>query len=322
MRRAGLALLLLSAACAHGTPEYDSFDEVPYGLGAARRIWSPRAQLGLHIETLGPKDAAATPLVLLHPWGLNMTVWAEVAPTLAKDRRVLLVDLPGHGKSDKPNTTYPMRRLAAAVLDAMDAAGLRSAVVMGNSLGGATSIAVAELAPERVEGLVLVAAPGGDILPAPVLKAADGMANEAWLETLSDEGWFVGVVAVERSFSPAAARIRDDLIALRRSAEWPAWCRATIRILRVVARYAPDLERLRMPALVVHGTGDLLITEGLNRTLARRLPRAELEVLEGCGHLPEIECPDALLTRVLPFLASLSGPSRAIVKESTPTGHQ
>lgn len=299
-----MAAALALVGCQHGGLRYASFQDVPYDYPAGRAVWCPQAGLHIYVAELGPRESAAPPLVLLHPWGLSMTVWSDVAPELARDRRVLLVDLPGHGKSDKLHTRYPMTRLATAVLEAMDAAGVERAVVAGNSLGGATALAVAEQAPARVAGLVLLAAPGGALLPEPARRAARGMANERWLATLSDEGWFVGVVAVERSLSPTAARIRDDLIALRRSREWSAWCRATITILRSVAEYAPRLEAISVPALVVHGTGDLLITEGLNAALATRLPHARLEVLEGCGHLPEVECPDALLSKIGPFLAA------------------
>lgn len=304
MRRTAAALgLALLAGCAHG-PEYARFEDVPYRLGAERTIWGPRAKLHVHLSVLEPEGPATrTPLVLLHPWGLNLTVWADVAPALAKDRRVLLLDLPGHGKTAKPNTPYPMKRLAAAALDAMDAAGIRRAYVMGNSLGGATTLEVAVQAPDRVAGMVLVAAPGGAILPEPVRRAAHGAANAAWLETLSDEGWFFGMVAIERSLSPTAARLRDDTIALRRSDAWPAWSRATIRILRTVADYHPDLSEIRAPALVVHGSGDLLITDTLNVALAEGLPAAERSRISGCGHLPEVECPGALLDRVRPWLS-------------------
>lgn len=319
MRLAALGLLAGVSACAHGGPSYARFADVPYGYGGARRVWSPRAQLGVHVEELGARPAPA--LVLLHPWGLNMTVWADVAPELAERHRVLLVDLPGHGKSDKPSGPYTMRRLAAAVLDVLDASGVERAVLMGNSLGGATALAVAELAPARVSGLVLLAAPGGDILPEPVRRAARGLANPQALETLSDEGWFVGLVLAEASLSPTAARVRDDVIALRRTAEWSAWSRATIRILRAVAEYRPELERLEMPALVVAGTRDPLITSDLNARLAERLPRGQLEVLEGCGHLMEIECPAALMDRLRPFLAARSGSASPDLKEKGPAGH-
>ena len=170
MKMAAAALLLLGTACAHGGPSYEGFEDVPYGYGAARKVWSKRAQLSVHVEELGPKDAPA--VVLLHPWGMSMTVWADVAPKLAASYRVLLVDLPGHGKSDKLASPHPMRRLAVAVVDAVAAAGVDRAVFMGNSLGGATSLAVAELAPERVAGLVLIAAPGGAVLPEPLRRAS------------------------------------------------------------------------------------------------------------------------------------------------------
>lgn len=305
--RFGLGLLGLGllSACAHGAAPYQSFSEVPYGLGEAQDLWCDKAQLWIHVEALGPKDSGLAPLVLLHPWGLNMTVWAEVAPRLAQDRRVLLIDLPGHGKSDKLHTAYPMTRLAQAVLDVMDKAGIDKAVVAGNSLGGATSIAVAERAPHRVQALVLIAAPGGAPLAAPILKAVQGIANPVALGSLSDEAWFLGVSVVARSFAPLPARLRDDLIRLHGSQEWAAWSRATIAILRNVAVYQPRLERLAMPTLVVHGSADLLITERFNRALAERIPNAHLHTLQRCGHMPEVECPDALLKLMLPFLGEV-----------------
>lgn len=312
MRRYALLPLLLGIGCSHGAPVYRHFSDVPYNYGEPEKVWSKAAKFSVHIEQLGPKDSPEVPIVLLHPWGLSMTVWADVAPELAKDRRVLLVDLPGHGKSDKLHTHYPMRRLAHAVLSAMDAAGIHRAVLIGNSLGGATSIAVAELAPERVEALVLVAAPGGHVLAQPILHAVRSMANDEWLATLSDEAWFVGLVLAGRSLGPTAVRVRDDLIGLRHAEAWRAWCRATIRILRSVATYEPQLESLTMPALVVHGTGDPLIRASFNASMARRLPKGELKVLDGCGHMPEIECPDALLEVIRPFVASLPAPSRRV----------
>ncbi len=318
MKRLVLLPLVLGVACSHGAPTYKHFSDVPYNYGQPTKVWSKAAKFSVHTEQLGPKDSPKLPIVLLHPWGLSMTVWAEVAPALAKDRRVLLVDLPGHGKSDKLHTHYPMPRLAYAVLDAMDAAGIERAIVIGNSLGGATALAVAELAPKRVEALVLIAAPGGHVLPQPILHAVRSMANDEWLATMSDEAWFVGLVLAGRSLGPTAVRVRDDLIGLRRAEEWRAWCRATIRILRSVAIYAPRLETLAMPALVVHGTGDPLIRASFNTSMAKRLPQGQLKVLQGCGHMPEIECPSALLAEIRPFLAGLPGLSRRVESADDP----
>lgn len=264
-------------------------------------MWAPRARVRVHLAELdGP--AGATPLVLLHPWGLSMRVWSDVAPALAEDRRVLLVDLPAHGKSGKPHAAYPMARLAAAVLDAMDAAGIRRAVLAGNSLGGATALAVAERAPARVEAVIPIAAPGGDAIWTPLVRAAGLWATPEACASLTAEAWWLGFRVVERSSSPLARALRDEHVALRGAEEWPAWCRATLTVLRSVATYAPDLEQIEAPALVVGGGSDPLITPAMSQALAERLPRGRLAMLEGCGHLPQVECPAALLERVRRFL--------------------
>lgn len=296
-----LPLLLVFASCAT-TARYSSFDDVDYGYRDERSVWSERAKLNVRIAELGSRTSTSTPIVLLHPWGFSMSIWADVAPTLAKKRRVVLVDLPGHGKSDKLVTRYSMRRLAAAVLDAADAAGLERFYVTGNSLGGATSIALAELAPKRLAGMVLVAAPGGALLPQPLRHAARSIATSSSLETLSDEAWSIGLVVAERSDSPLAVRLRDDIIKLRSSREWPAFCKATTAILRVAANFAPPLESIEVPALVVHGEADLLIWRSSSDAMAARLPNARFVALEGCGHMPEIECPEPLLEQLSKFL--------------------
>ena len=231
-----------------------------------------------------------------------MAIWSDVAPALAAHRRVVLVDLPGHGKSDKLVARYEMKRLAVAVLDAADDAGLDRFVVVGNSLGGATSLAIAEVAPSRLAGMVLIASPGGELFPEPLVRASKSIATPEALETLSDEAWTVGLIVAERSDSPLARRLREDLVALKDTREWTAWCRATIAILRVAAVYAPPLETLEVPALVVHGGNDLLIRDGASAALAARLPDAKMVVMEACGHMPEIECPEDLLGLISEFL--------------------
>lgn len=290
------------ASCAGSAPGYTSFAELRYPFEAERTLWSPRAKLELRVAELGPPAAGPIPLVLLHPWGLNMSVWTDVAPRLAEDRRVLLVDLPGHGKSDKTHTAMPMKRLAASVLDAMTAAGIDRAYVAGNSLGGATAVAIADLAPERVEGLILIASPGGGALPVQLRRLAKMVATPDALQTLSAEAWWVGMAIAERSDRPLARKLRKDVIALRSAAEFEAWCRASVAVLRSVAEYTPTLEGIEAPAVVIHGEGDPLISRRLNGAMADRLPNAELVVLKGCGHLPEVECPERLVLAIEAFL--------------------
>ena len=81
MRRAGLALALLGLlGCHHGKAGYASFQDVPYDYPAGRLVWCPQAGLHVYVAELGPRASEKPPLVLLHPWGLSMTVWSDIAP--------------------------------------------------------------------------------------------------------------------------------------------------------------------------------------------------------------------------------------------------
>lgn len=301
-----VGMALLFSGCAAAATPYRSFDDVDYGYPKSRGIWGPRSKLHLSFEELDePANAKKSPLVLLHPWGFTAEVWADVAPALATDRRVVLVDLPAHGKSDKTAKAYPMERLGAAVLDVMDAAGIDRAVIAGNSLGGATSIATALMAPERVAALILISAPGGRALPEILTRSARQVASPRQMETLSEEAWRVGLASVPLGDSPTARRVTDDFLAMRDTEEWGVWCRATIAVLNSVARYAPELERIQAPTLVVHAENDFLITRGLNEGFVERIPKARMAVLEDCGHMPEVECPGKLLAPMSEFLSAV-----------------
>jgi pimeloyl-ACP methyl ester carboxylesterase len=296
-------LLLLAASCA-APRTYASFSDVDYGYPSARTIWGRRAKLEVHYAEID-RGGDRAPLVLLHPWGFNLTVWNDVAPALAESRRMILIDLPAHGKSGKSEAFYSMERLAAAVLDVMDDAGVDRAILGGNSLGGAASIATALAAPERTLALILIATPGGRPYPDVMVRATKQLVMPHQMETLSEEAWRAGLASVPLGDSPTAEKIREDFIAMRGMREWPQWCRSTTAVLNAVAAYAPELERVTVPTLVVHAEDDLLVTRGLNEGFVERIRSAELVVLEGCGHLAEIQCPEKVLPPIRKFLATL-----------------
>ncbi|MGX2993212.1 alpha/beta fold hydrolase [Streptomyces sp. JNUCC 64] len=100
----------------------------------------------------GPPDAPA--VVLLHALGERGADWDEVAPVLARDRRVYVPDLRGHGRSDRPGA-YAAERLRDDVLGLLDVWGRDRVDLVGHSLGGVVAHLVASHRPERVRRLVL-----------------------------------------------------------------------------------------------------------------------------------------------------------------------
>lgn len=95
-------------------------------------------------------------VVLVHGWTCDTTFWRFQQPDLAKRFRVMALDLPGHGKSDKPQIEYSADIFARAVLGVMKAAKVDRAVLAGHSMGVTVVRRAYDLEPSRVAGLVSV----------------------------------------------------------------------------------------------------------------------------------------------------------------------
>jgi len=111
---------------------------------------------------LGPdaSSANATPLLLIHGFGADMTTWMFNQAALAEDRQVYAVDLPGHGGSTKTVPDGSVAALAATIVAYMDAVQIDRAHLVGHSLGAAIALHIALTAPNRVERLTLIAPAG------------------------------------------------------------------------------------------------------------------------------------------------------------------
>jgi pimeloyl-ACP methyl ester carboxylesterase len=102
----------------------------------------------------GPRDAP--PIVLVHCFTCAINWWNGMIPRLDRDHRVIAVDLLGHGGSEKPSSGYSIEDQADLVAQALARLGVRDAEVVGHSLGGPVSIALAERSPELVDRLVTI----------------------------------------------------------------------------------------------------------------------------------------------------------------------
>src|SRR5271154_6917698 len=95
-------------------------------------------------------------IVFIHGWACNLGFWREQVTALADKARLILIDLPGHGQSDKPQTVYTMDFFAETVLSVLLAAKVDKAIFIGHSMGGAVIARVHHHAPEKVAALVSV----------------------------------------------------------------------------------------------------------------------------------------------------------------------
>jgi pimeloyl-ACP methyl ester carboxylesterase len=272
-----------------------------------QRLAARHARATVWWEQTGPQAPGAPALVLLHPWITSSRVWHRVLPALSREHRVISIDLPAHGRSSFPPGRYPPQRLAAAVADVLDAAGVEQAVLIGGSLGGAAAITLAERDPRRVRALVLIGSPGGDTLPElnrrlVELATSPHHLRQATVGSLAF-GWWYTSGAPE-----GGAVVLDELLALRLEPSWPARAQALSSALFEVLRFEPKLSALTVPVLVVQGDDDRVVRPRWGAALAEALPAGTLARLPDCGHFPMLECPEAFLQAVLPFLRAHGDP--------------
>lgn len=256
----------------------------------------------LAFRTTGASDAPA--LVLVPGFASHVDeLWDPAGPgqfhrCLAHDLRLITYDRRGQGASSgEPGTVDEDVADLAAVLDA---AGAERALVVGTSQGGATAIAFASLAPERVAGLVVV---GGYAR----LARGDGYPHG------SDHHQLLGIAeaVAERWGDPVLAAVFAPSVADDPDfREW--WSRSSRRALTPDAVRASLSRRaeldvrthaatVRAPALVIHRTGDRVTPVEHGRWLAAHIPGAELLELPGEDHLWWVPDPEEIATSIIRF---------------------
>jgi pimeloyl-ACP methyl ester carboxylesterase len=244
-------------------------------------------------------------VVLVHGFGESLLSWRGVFDRLAARADVIALDLPGFGLSSKPLSGYATDSLAADLVGALATLGVRRAVLVGHSLGGAVVFAAALRDSSLVRALVLVD-PALVGTPAPVSEArrSDTAGSHATpfiteYEALRtrftaphDPDWLAESDSA-RAYAPA-----DD----------PLYRGAIAAVLREFDfAYLTD-ERARAwraPTLVLWGEYDEIFPLEAGRHLASRLERARFEVVPRSWHRPHVERPEETATLIERFVAGL-----------------
>lgn len=229
------------------------------------------------------------PFACIHGFGGDKETWLMMSTLLPRSRGVSLIDLPGHGAStDVPESEASIRHHAEAVLRVMDQAGVDRAIVCGNSMGGGVALRLAASYPDRVAGLVLVASIGRDIHDGPARGWIDG--DNPLIPRAQDVDKFMAIV-LERPPPVGRAVIRHVIMErVRRATSLHKLFRGFV-LAGDAAGVPRDVGRIDQRALVIHGEQDRIISKRIAEDLVLGLPRAELVVMRGVGHAPQLEAP-------------------------------
>ena len=263
--------------------------------------------LTLHVE----RDGSGLPLLLLHGFTGSTITWSVVRETLRDRFELIVVDLPGHGRSSAPRdpSRYSLTRTAddlARVLDALDVG--RSAV-LGYSMGGRTALQLTLAHPERVSALVLASASPG--IADAAERAARVTSDEALADSIERDGidafverWEkLPLWASQSALRPVArARLRAERLAQRAEGLAASLRGAGAGAMPTVTE---RLGEIGAPTLLVAGALDTKYV-ALGRIMNERIPNSRLEIVPDAGHAVHLERPDAFAALVGDFLAGVA----------------
>ncbi|WP_405576843.1 alpha/beta fold hydrolase [Streptomyces sp. NBC_01092] len=239
----------------------------------------------------GPRDGEGVPLVFVHGWTANRHRWDHQMTHFAEKRRVVRLDLRGHGESSGAGARR-IDDLAKDVLALLDHLKIERFAIIGHSMGGMIAQTIALAHPERVERMVLVNSIGK-------MAYSRGRALLMAASTLAPFKLFVAT-NIQRAFAPGYPReeIREYI---RASADTP---REVVMTLYGAMRAFDVLDKvggIQVPTLMVHGYHDIQLPLSQMLRMAKSYPDAVIRVLDA-GHELPVEKPAELTTALDRFL--------------------
>ena len=272
----------------------------------------------LHLIDTGPGDPALPPIVLLHGASGNARDQAEgLMPALAaRGHRVVAIDRPGHGHSDRPGTGWPDPSVQARLMrGAWEAAGIERPIVLGHSWSGALVVELGIDHAEAVAGLIVLSGAshpwwGGvawynHVPPLPVLGPLFLRAVVAPIGRLRMRGGLKSVFAPQPVPDDYARRIGATMILhpdrFRANAEDMANLNAYFEAGK--DRY----DRIHVPLLIVTGDVDTVVGPGIHSVpLSTAARDARLHLLPGVGHMPHHTAKDRVVELIEGFVAEIA----------------
>lgn len=251
-------------------------------------------------------------VILLHGLGDSLETWIHNIGAIAEHHRVYAIDLVGYGRSDKPSAAYSGKYFAQFVNAFLETQGIRRCTLVGNSMGGGVGLRFAIQFPSKVEKLVLEDSVGfggeisiflrlatlpfvGELLFRPSRKVVTQILNRCVYDPTR-----ITEDLVERVYQMLAlpgAR-KAILSTLRTSCNFYGTRREALRPI------FDNLVSLTVPTLILWGREDRVLPLAHARVAERKIPNAQLHILDACGHATHLECPEAFNSVVLEFLSN------------------
>jgi pimeloyl-ACP methyl ester carboxylesterase len=288
----------------------------------------PVGGLRLHLRHTPPRSAGAQPALYVHGLGGSAQNWTDLADLLAHRLDGEAVDLPGFGHSG-PARRYSPATFARLLTSYLDQSGRGPVHLFGNSLGGAVAVHVAGTRPDLVRTLTLISpampfldprrSAQGRLVPLLLLPGANRLAARrmAAIEPADMTRMIIAACFADPDRIPEQ-RLDEAIAEVRRRHTVPWYAAAYIGTMRglvlsFLRAYLPGAgslwriaARIRVPTLVVCGRQDLLVDVRVGPQVARTIADSRLLLLDGVGHVAQMEVPRTVARAVIGLLDEVS----------------
>lgn len=256
----------------------------------------------LEVVEEGPRSGS--PIVLIHCFTCAINYWSKMMPALARQHRVVAIDLLGHGGSEKPKSGYSVSNQADLIAQALAKLGVSDAEVVGHSLGGAVAVALAQQSPALVNRVFIVDTP-------PTHEEGDlGLIAKLGFEPVIGEAFwrikpdFAVRKGLEVAFAPGF-KIPDEFVEDVDRMTFSAYDDSADGF-DDYAKEEPLDQRMAesgKPLMVIMGAEEQIIDEPSKRLAEYRatVPGTKTKLISGAGHSPNVEKPAQTAALVLGF---------------------
>lgn len=249
----------------------------------------------LYYEEIGQ----GIPVVLVHGFPLDHTIWGPVAEGLKAEARVILPDLRGHGKSPHTEDVYTMRLLAEDLHALIERLGLEKVILVGHSMGGYAALAFANAYPATLSALGLVATQADPDSP----EKRQGRLVSARETKRRGAGFIAHGMAAKLTNDPEIQKSMMDLMLTNRPG-------SLINSLNGMAERSDAnlwLPSIKVPAVVIAGVKDSIVSLERARTMAQMLSKGWLVEVPEAGHMPMLEKPQAVIDALKQLICHVRG---------------